>query len=179
MRKGKAVIGAASETPLTKNSTEAAVPSLSAAVAMMLVVLLAMMLAPAAGLVMATVGAALPVTVATTCAEVAAFPTLSIARAVRVYCPGLVGVQSVWNGKTVSAAPSGWPLTKNWTLATATSSVALATIVRVLLTTMLEPVAGLVIATVGALGLGSETVTLTPELVTWLPLSSVALAVIV
>jgi hypothetical protein len=44
---------------------------------------------------------------------------------------------------------------------------------------MLEPVAGLAIATVGALGLGSETVTLTPELVTWLPLSSVALAVIV
>jgi len=130
--------------------------------------------APAAGAVIAMVGAT-PLTETDTAAEVACPPPVWVATAVRETMPALVGVQTTEYGMVVSTAIET-PFAKNstWVMVAPEVGVAVAVTVVAEPTDVELPLAGEVIATAGA---GVATVTLVAADVTKMPAESVTLAV--
>jgi hypothetical protein len=144
---GALVSSAPMLAPSTRNCTPAS-PRSSAAVAVTCTS--PVTVAPSAGAVIETVGGTPLSTLTATCADVVAFPAASRATAVSWWVP-LAAVrvfQATKYGAEVSAAPRSAPSSRNWTLATPRSSVALAVTSTVAPT--VAPAAGAEIDTVGA-----------------------------
>src|SRR5262249_53360967 len=112
------------------------------------------------------------VTVTVTAADVVWLPAASRARADSVWLPFVVPVEfhAIWYGAVVTSVPTAAPSSRNCTPAMPTLSLAFAdTVTAVPLT--VEPSAGAVIATVGAVT-SLLTVTVTGADVVWLPAPS-------
>jgi hypothetical protein len=151
------------------------VPSASAAVAVIETGVFRLTVLPVTGEVMDTVGGTPRVTVTTTFDEVACTPRLSVATAVSVVEPAVVGVQATLNGEVVSV-PIDVPFAKNCTLEMVALPCGVAVAVIVVRPVTMAPAAGAVMLTVGDAA-GSITDTETPADVVWLPKVSVATAV--